>query len=140
MPTTLLDSETTGNFIDKTVARVLQILLRWWYKPKTIEIIDGSPLASGPMEWETIILKINLFGHRETIHFGAIHFLPFPLILGFPWLTLQNPMIRLKAQEVSLSLNYCHQHCRKSWMTDHPTMQDGGLPAAKPPEGALSRI
>lgn len=109
--TALLDSRATGNLIDKTVVRGLQILQRQLCKSKTIETKDSSPLASGPVEWKTITLQMNLIGHRETICLGGIQPPHYPFILGFLWLTLHDLLIRWKAQKTYLTSDYC----QKTW-------------------------
>ncbi len=94
-----LDSGAAGNFMDFTLARHLRIQPITLQEPLTITALDGRPLGSGQVRQCTTPLHLQIGCHKERIQFFLIHSPEFPLILGFPWLSLHNPHIQPKIRK-----------------------------------------
>ncbi|KAK6307686.1 hypothetical protein J4Q44_G00209570 [Coregonus suidteri] len=58
-----------------------------------IQALDGHPFGSGQVEYQTkpILLQVGV-NHSETLSFLLITAPENPLILGYPWLLLYNPL------------------------------------------------
>ncbi len=95
-----LDSGAAGNFMDFTLARHLRIQPISLQESLTITALDGRPLGSGQVKRCTTPLHLQIGCHKEKIQFFLIHSPEFPLILGFPWLSLHNPHIDWTARIV----------------------------------------
>ncbi len=95
-----LDSGAAGNFMDFTLARHLRIQPISLQEPLTITALDGRPLGSGQVRQCTTPHHLQIGCHKERIQFFLIHSPEFPLILGFPWLSLHNPHIDWTARVV----------------------------------------
>ncbi len=86
--------------MDFTLARHLRIQPISLQEPLTITALDGRPLGSGQVRQCTTSLHLQIGCHKENIQFFLIHSPEFPLILGFPWLSLHNPHIDWTARIV----------------------------------------
>ncbi len=75
------------------MARHLRIQPITLQEPLAITALDGRPLGSGQVRQCTTPLHLQIGCHKERIQFFLIHSPEFPLIIGFPWLSLHNPHI-----------------------------------------------
>ena len=93
--TALIDSGASENFIDKAYVEANGIPVKPKATPRRVLMVDGSEVTGGPVTHDAQIhLTIN--HHQEDIRLHCITIGNAPIILGMPWLRLQNPTIRWK--------------------------------------------
>ncbi|XP_078518423.1 LOW QUALITY PROTEIN: retrotransposon-like protein 1 [Lissotriton helveticus] len=108
----MIDSGATGNFCDILFAKRLGINLVRKIKPEPVRAVDGTPLSSGPITFDTEVISVLGPGkHCSVICFSLIDAPQFQLILGLPWLTEHNPKIDWAKRTVDLNSEYCLEHC-----------------------------
>jgi hypothetical protein len=80
-----VDSGAADNFIDQDFARELQSPCVKCPIPLQIEALDGRPIGSAQVEYQTkpILLQVGV-NHSETLRFLLIVAPENPLILGYP--------------------------------------------------------
>ncbi|MCO5592956.1 hypothetical protein L7F22_046960 [Adiantum nelumboides] len=88
----LLDSGTTACFMDKDFARKQGILVVEKSSPITIEVIDGRPLASRDVRYETRPTKVTLKNQCPSD----------PIVINLPWLEFHaaHPSIKWRSRRV----------------------------------------
>ena len=69
--------------------------------PTLDEVIDGQPLASGDVVYETQPLEVILDEQISSIVFNIIKSPTSPIILGLPWFKLHNPDIDWRTHRIS---------------------------------------
>ncbi|KAI4897624.1 hypothetical protein NFI96_008578 [Prochilodus magdalenae] len=108
----LIDSGAAGNFIDKALAHDLQIPLLPCKVPVQIKGIDNRPVGSGHVTEHTVplVLKVGVL-HTETISLFVIDAPSCPLVLGFPWLAMHNPVFSWSHSELTQWSKRCHAQC-----------------------------
>ena len=82
----LIDNGPTGfAFMDEDFARHHQFPLIPLKQPRTLEVIDGRPNASG-MITHLICAKLQIRHHVEDAFFFVTRLGHYPVIHGIPWL------------------------------------------------------
>uniref|UniRef100_A0A8C5MEV2 Gypsy retrotransposon integrase-like protein 1 n=1 Tax=Leptobrachium leishanense TaxID=445787 RepID=A0A8C5MEV2_9ANUR len=100
----MIDSGASGCFIDIALASTLKIPLVSKKQPIVVQLLDGSPLKTGPVSQETIPLEVSIgTTHREMLSFDVVGSPIFPVILGLPWLRKHNPVIDWQHGTLSFS-------------------------------------
>jgi transposase InsO family protein len=104
----LVDSGAEGlAYIDLEFASRLGLSLERLETPMEVLGVDGQPLAYGNVEYLTSSYNLNLGKHIESIRFHVIKSPTNPIILGFDWLELHNPMIDWKSGAIEFSRCKC---------------------------------
>ena len=82
----LIDNGATGlAFMDEDFASCHQFPLIPLKKPRTLEVIDGRPIASG-MITHLLHAKLQIRHHVEVTFFFITRIGHYLLVLGIPWL------------------------------------------------------
>uniref|UniRef100_A0A8C5Q592 Gypsy retrotransposon integrase-like protein 1 n=2 Tax=Leptobrachium leishanense TaxID=445787 RepID=A0A8C5Q592_9ANUR len=108
----MVDSGASGCFIDTTTASRIGIPLYNKNTPIEIQLVDGSPLKSGPITTESALLWMYTgTNHLEEIRFDIVSSPMFPVILGLPWLRKHDPYIQWSTAKISFCSPYCKERC-----------------------------
>ena len=89
----MIDSGATGNFISDNLVRTRHLETREKKDPYQLQMADGSLFNMGKVSRETVPLKIAIQRHHEEVTFDVIGLASHQVILGAPWLKMQNPMV-----------------------------------------------
>ena len=89
----LLDTGANSCFMDREFALSQKISLHKLPYPASVVVIDGRPIASGPIVEESEPVRIVLGDLACIISFNIISSPEHPLVLGLPWFELHNPSI-----------------------------------------------
>ncbi|CAB1312748.1 unnamed protein product [Coregonus sp. 'balchen'] len=83
----------SDHFMDQDFTSKLQIPCMKCPIPLQLQALDGRPISSGQVEYQTkpILLQVGL-NHSETLSFLLITAPENPLILGYPWQVLHDPL------------------------------------------------
>ena len=89
---TLLDSGTTGIFVDKKLMEEHGFKLEKLDQPVEVKNVDGTSNSGGNITHE---LECNVFyrGHHERLRMDVCNLGRTKMILGMPWLAAHNPEI-----------------------------------------------
>ena len=98
---TLLDSSTTGLFIDTTFAKEKGFKIEKLKKPLLVRNVDGTANAEGAITHQ---VECNIFfkGHVERARMDMCNLGKTELILGIPWLAAHNLEIDWEKGEVKM--------------------------------------
>ena len=97
----LLDIGASACFMDEEFGhqRKIEVIRK---KIRTlVEIIDGRPLASGDVVYDTQPLEVILGEQISSIVFNIIKSPTSPIILGLPWFKLHNPDIDWQTRKIN---------------------------------------
>uniref|UniRef100_A0A8C5LLF5 ribonuclease H n=1 Tax=Leptobrachium leishanense TaxID=445787 RepID=A0A8C5LLF5_9ANUR len=101
----MIDSGASGCFIDQTLVSILRIPFITKQHSVALQLLDGSPLKTGPITKETIPLSVSIgTQHKESFSFDIVSSPAFPLIFGLPWLRKNNPYIDWERGTLTLNL------------------------------------
>jgi hypothetical protein len=89
----LLDFGAFACFMDKGFVDRYKLSLITKKHPIPVKVIDGKPLVSGDVKYETIPLNVVKEGHHSIIAFNIIKSPSNPTVLGLSWLDKYNPII-----------------------------------------------
>jgi len=97
----LLDSGTTGMFMDKRTAAKYRFRLQELERPITIRNVDGMNNSGGAIMHQ---VECNVFykGHVGRIRIDICDLRKTEVILGMPWLAAHNPEINWETGEVKM--------------------------------------
>jgi len=106
----LLDSGTTGIFVDKKFVEEHGFRLEKLDRPVEVKNVDGTSNSGGNITHE---LECNVFyrGHHERLRIDVCDLGRTKMILGIPWLAAHNPEINWETGEVRMSR--CPPWCGK---------------------------
>ena len=105
----LLDSGTTGCFIDKSWALERRIELKPLKNPIPVLNVDGTRNQAGNItHFVSLIIKIGK--HAEKLWCAVTCLGKTPLILGHTWLRKHNPDVDWSSGKITL--NKCPQECQ----------------------------
>ena len=98
----LLDSRTTGIFMDKGFAEEQGFKLEKLDKPVEVKNVDGTSNEGGRIEYK---VQCNMYfkGHVERIRVDICRLGRTKVILGMPWLAAHNPEINWEKEEVKMT-------------------------------------
>jgi hypothetical protein len=96
--------------MDQDFARHYQIPLQEPKKKTQVEVIDGRPIESGD---NTHIAKVGMKiqEHKEQLPMFITKLGHYPIVLGIPWLQLQNVAVRFASNTVTFGSQYSITHC-----------------------------
>jgi Retroviral aspartyl protease len=105
---TLIDSGTTGLFMDQRYVECYKLTTRKLQLPIPVYNVDGSPNEAGAITKAVkVILRLN--GHAEQVNFAVTNLSKQNLILGFTWLQEHNPKINWQMGKITMS--HCPDRC-----------------------------
>jgi len=106
----LLDSGTTGMFMDKQMAARHGFKLQKLERPLMVKNVDGTVNSGGTITYQ---VECNVFykGHMERMWMDVCDLGKTEVILGMPWLAVHNPEINWKTGEVKMTR--CPPLCRR---------------------------
>uniref|UniRef100_A0AAY5KE51 ribonuclease H n=1 Tax=Esox lucius TaxID=8010 RepID=A0AAY5KE51_ESOLU len=108
----LVDSGAAGNFMDMSFALRSRIPLQVLTTPLPVRALDSRPLGSGLVTRCTApLLMVTGDRHSETLSFHVIDSPTFPVVLGFPWLSLHDPVISWSSQSLAGWSRKCQGRC-----------------------------
>jgi len=112
---TLLDSGTTGLFMDTTFAKEKGFKMEKLKKPLLVRNVDGTANAGGAITYQ---VECNMFfkGHMKRARMDVCNLGKTELILEMPWLAAYNPEIDWEKGEVKMM--YCPPICGKRKQED----------------------
>lgn len=76
-----------------------------------VETLDGSPLISGPIKHETLLVQVYIGKWWEQVRFSLINYPNFTLILGILLLSQHDPCILWSQWSIQFSTKYCRTQC-----------------------------
>jgi len=97
----LLDSGTTGMFIDKKMAVKHGFRLQELERPVTVRNIDGTNNSGGAITHQ---VEVNVYykSHVERMRMDVCNLGKTDVILGMPWLQAHNPEINWETGEIKM--------------------------------------
>ena len=107
---TLVDSGADESFLDKELALRLNLKLTPLPSPLKANALDGRLLFTVTHCTTPVKMTIN-DTHVENIVFHVFKSAQHPIILGYPWLLLHNPVIDLRSGKVQDWGMLCKQKC-----------------------------
>jgi len=98
----LLDSSTTGIFIDRQTAARHGFKLQKLDRPIAIRNVDSTNNSGGAIIYQ---VECNVFykGYVERIRMDMCDLGKIGVILGIPWLVAHNPEINWETEEVKIT-------------------------------------
>ena len=75
-------------------------------KPRTLEVIDGRPVASGLVTHQ-VRARLQIRHHMEMATFFVTQLGHYPLVLGIPWLQEHHATIRWRANTITFDSEEC---------------------------------
>jgi len=99
---TLLDSSTTGMFMDKRLVARHGFKLQKLERPIMVRNMDGTNNSRGTITYQ---VKCNVYykGHVERMKMNVCDLGKTEVILGMLWLTAHNPEINWETREVKMT-------------------------------------
>ena len=102
----LLDSGALACFLDEEFAKRHKIRLVQKSKPIHVEVIDGRPLISGSITYESEPVEVIFKNHNSYVVFNIIRTPSNPVILGLSWLETHNPSIDWKSRKMTFPVDH----------------------------------
>jgi len=98
----LLDSGTTGMFIDKKTAAKHRFRLQKLERPVRVKNVDRTCNSRGAITYE---VEVNMYykSHVKRIRMDVCNLGRTEVILGMPWLAAHNPEINCETGEVKIT-------------------------------------
>jgi len=98
----LLNSGTTGMFIDKRIAARHGFKLQKSERPIMVRNINGTNNSKGVITYQ---IEVNIYykGHVERMRIDICDLGKIEIILGIPWLVAHNPEINWETREVKMT-------------------------------------
>jgi len=98
----LLDSSTTGMFIDKEMAKKYGFKMTKLERPLKVKNVDGTENSRGNITHQ---VEVNIFykNHVERMRIDVCNLGKTKVILGLPWLQAHNLEINWETREVKMT-------------------------------------
>jgi len=98
----LLDSGTTGLFMDTTFVKEKGFKMEKLKNPLLVRNVNGTVNAGGAIMYQ---VEYNMFfkGHMERMRMDICNLEKTEVILGMPWLAAHNPEINWEKEEVEIT-------------------------------------
>jgi len=98
----LLDSGTTGLFMDTTFVKEKGFKMEKLKNPLLVRNVNGTVNAGGAIMYQ---VEYNMFfkGHMERMRMDICNLEKTEVILGMPWLAAHNPEINWEKEEVEMT-------------------------------------
>ena len=107
----LVDSGASDSFLDPSILVRLHLHPLPHPVPISLELIDGSVLATGPII-HYLPSHLRILGtHTEALSFQLTRLGHFQLVLGFPWLQRHNPRIDWSKGVLTFDSPLCTSTC-----------------------------
>jgi hypothetical protein len=106
----MLDSGTSGNFINKDFVEKNKIPKTKKKNKKRIKVIDSRDIADGVIEFECLI-KMHINEHVEELYLDVTSLGRHDLVLGIPWLKTHNPSIDWPTGVLDFDSEHCVKKC-----------------------------
>ncbi|KAK3557809.1 hypothetical protein QTP86_002691 [Hemibagrus guttatus] len=109
--TALIDSGSALNLIHQDLIKTCNIPIQPCNPPLKVNAVNSKPIGDG-IRHQTlpVQLQVGLF-HRETITFYLIDSPRHEIILGYPWLSVHDPVISWYQGEITHWSQFCFSHC-----------------------------
>jgi len=105
----LLDSGTTGMFMDRKMVAKHRFRLQKLNRPVTVRNVDGTNNSAGAITHQ---VEVNDKNHVERMRMDICDLKKTDMILGMPWLQALNPEINWEIEEVKMMR--CPPICRRN--------------------------
>jgi len=107
----LLDSGTTGMFMDKRMAAKHRFKLQRLERPVAVRNVDGTNNSGGAITHQ---VEVNVYykSHVERMRMDMCDLEKIDVILGMPWLQAHNPEINWETGKVKMTR--CPLLCRRN--------------------------
>ena len=113
----LIDCGASGfTFIDEDFTRHHNLPRIRLHEPRTLEVIDGRPIASGAVTHMNT-LTMTIADHKETLPLFVTKLGHYPIVLGIPWLRHHDVTIHFALDQMTFG----PQHCPFCSCADRPT-------------------
>lgn len=110
--TVLVDSGAAINLLDHRLTEELHLLLQPSTEPLRLMAINNRHIREGLITHHTALLMLQISAlHFEEVTFYILSTPSNPIILGFPWLQRQNPVMSWKEGKLVCWSPYCLNHC-----------------------------
>jgi hypothetical protein len=107
----LIDCGATGiAFMDQHFARHHQIPLQELKQQEQVQVIDGRPIKSGDI-MHIAKVGMEVQNHKEQLPMFFTKLGHYPIVLGIPWLQLDDEGVRFASNTVMFGPQYCITHC-----------------------------
>ena len=97
----LLDSGASACFLDEDFVQRHKFSLVQKSSPNPVEVINGRPLSSEDVTYETTPIDLVIHNHHSSVAFNVIRTPSNPVIIGLSWLEMFNPRIDWKSQSLT---------------------------------------
>ena len=111
----LVDCGATGIvFIDKDFVSHNEIPISHLKTRRQIDVLDGRPISFGDIT-DIACLAATIQDHPEMLPLFVTK-LQYPIVLGIPWLAMDDVSVRFGSYTLQFDSKYCKNHCnlRKS--------------------------
>ncbi|KAJ0068821.1 hypothetical protein NL108_011442 [Boleophthalmus pectinirostris] len=109
----LLDSGAEQNFMDSDLILQAGISIEPLPEPIQVSALNGTVLAK--ITHHTVPLHLILSGnHHEVTRFFVFSAPLTPIVLGYSWLKIHNPVIDWSLNKIVSWSSFCHQSCLQS--------------------------
>jgi len=107
----LLDSGTTGMFMDRKMVAKHRFRLQKLNRPVIVRNVDGTNNSAGAITHQ---VEVNVYykNHVERMRMDICDLKKTDMILGMPWLQALNPEINWEIEEVKMMR--CPPICRRN--------------------------
>ena len=98
----LLDSSTTGMFMNRKMAARHEFKLQKLERPIAVRNVNGTNNSKGAITYQ---VEVNVYykNHVERIRIDVCNLGKTEIILGMPWLAAYNPKINQETREVKIT-------------------------------------
>jgi hypothetical protein len=120
----MVDSGTSGNFINKDFVEKHKIPKTKKKNKKRIKVIDGRDIADGVIEYECLV-KMCINEHVEEVFLDVTSLGQHNLMLGIPWLKGHNPKIDWPTGVLDFDSDHCIKECVRDVPRDLGSLEGG---------------
>ncbi|KAK3535400.1 hypothetical protein QTP70_012829 [Hemibagrus guttatus] len=107
----LIDSGSALNLIHQDSPTTFNIPVQPCNPPLKVNTVNNKPIGDGIIQQTLPLqLQVGLF-HQETITFYVINSPRHEIILGYPWLSVHDPVISWHHSEITHWSQFCFSHC-----------------------------
>ncbi|CAJ0939584.1 unnamed protein product [Ranitomeya imitator] len=110
--TVFVDSGSANNLIDEEFAHTAGFTVDKLPHPIRVVTINATPLPQGEITEFVAEVKLHIgVLHSEQVTCRVLSNLPAQMVLGFPWLSMHNPVIDWKTQDIIQWSGFCQENC-----------------------------